>query len=939
MKKQFYLIGLCFLLFANFIFGQSTKKTKNSLIPDKFTIINTVNLTDSMNPDFMQNYPTINLTDMVLGKVFNSEVAAYNYSIEDDKIYDTLNLTEVNLKLGGGVEEIYMEDIETGEFITRKVERSFDPSEIVKYRFFEEWILDAKNFKFTKNIIAYSPVRKFYGTEDYEQSEPRYQIAFTIFNDKRGQLKPAKTDKWTLFTKAIYEVPLVEDPLKKYPLLRDTLLKLQYADYFVVENENSPFLNSITQRNVAQLFYAKAMDPNTIAFDMDGFYRNQVQVNEAFGVKDEFYSDYDINTGDEIQKVVKSQFQPMEIRSLLFFEDWYINESTLQIDKRITAIAPVRYYMRDESEGEFDIKQIPCVLYTNSEDKTRLEKLYYRLILSNYNSTIISHIEMFYLLAKQSKSADFKAFCQEKQNDLYAFCLKNNLTYEERIQLFQLSEKLKLGYSIDKLAEAPIQELYLIFNTFNTHIDTCANSNKVLQYYSYAKVVGEKIIQLEDNCANRLNLLKIYEKLNLKAEILKWQQTDKPWLIECLANYYIKSGNTEKVKTGLALYEKIYQNTINCKVLTVYLDLPAELRPQNIDIDQFIATQNETELSCFANYLNLKYRLSNDSIEMLEVLSISEKVYSKLLEIAFSKDYVVGMLKVKVGLQKPFDYNLLNRIAEPIDLLDALHTIFTEITYNQTIPASSLIACKTAVEKLASMNISEEELWTFTYEMFRWKKYSEAEPSKTYSSYLEVLLSRLLVMNPNSVPYLFCKYELQLEQGTNPDISNMLNQNNLENLELFAKFFGEGFKEYIFTDKDIDTETYNDTYLINATKFYEKLVRLQPDNKEYRLDHSDVYYKLAWFNLITNQNSKALDNALKINKIDANNERGIIATILAYLVNNQTSKAYKITDNYNGKERASKVTYWNYFKYEAERLLVYKPDNAELKKYLEYLKK
>ncbi len=939
MKSSSYIIGLCFLLCANYIFGQNTKKTKNSLIPEKFTIINMVNLTDSMNPEFMQNYPDANLTDIVLGKVFNSEVAVFDYSIEDNIIYDTLNPTEVDQKLGGGVEEMYMEDIETGELVTRKVVKSYDPSEIVKYRFFEEWILDAKNFKFTKNIIAYSPVRKFFREEDYEQLEPRYQIGFTIFNDKRGQLKPAKADKWTLLTKAIYEVPLVEDPLKKYPQFRDTLLKLQYVDYYYVENDNSPFLNSLTQRNIAQLFYAKAMDENTIAFDMDGFYRNKENLNDAFGVRDEFYFDYDNNTGDESQKVVKSQFQPSEIRSLLFYEDWYINESTLQFDKRITAIAPVRYYMRDESEGEFGTKKIPCVLYTNSEDKTRLEKLYYQLILSKYNSSIISNIEMFNLLGKQSKSPDFKAFCQQKQNDLYAFCLANNLSYEERIQLFQLSEKLKLGYSVDKLTEAPIQELYLIFNTFNAYIDTCTNSNTVLQYCNNAKVIGEKIIQLDDNCANRINVLKIYEKLNLKAEISKWQQTDKSWLIECLANYYVKSGNNDKVKTGLALYEKIYKNTINCKVLTVYLGLPAELRPQNLNIDQFIATQNEIELSCFADYLDNKYTSTNDSIEMLEILNTSERVYNKLLEIAFSKDYVIGLLKVKLGLKKPFDYNLLNRISDPKELIDALSYIFTEITYNQTIPASNLMACKTSVEKLATLNISEDELWTFTYQMFRWKKYSEPEPSKTYSTYLEILLSRLLVMDPNSVPYLFCKYELQLEQGSNPDIGGMLNQNNIENLELFAKFFGDGFKEYIFTDKDKDAETYNDSYLINATKFYEKLVRLQPDNKEYQLDYSNVYYKLAWFDLITNQNAKALENALKINKIDTNNENGVVATILAYLANNQASRAYKITDSYKGKEHASKGTYWNFFKYETESLLSYKSDNTELKKYLEYLKK
>ncbi len=939
MKNSCYIVGLCCLLSANYIFAQNQNKTKNSLIPDKFTIINDVNLKDSMNPEFMQNYPNINLTDIVLGKVFNSEVAAFDYSFYDDKIYDTLSLSQVNEKLGGGMEEVNIEDAETGELVEKKFVRNYDPSEIVKYRFLEEWALDGKNFKFSKNIIAYSPIRKFYRPEDYERTEPKYQIGFTIFNDKRGQLKPAKADKWTLVATSIYEVPLVEDPINKYPEFRDTLLKLQNEDYRSVENENSPFLNAVTQRNVAQLFYKKAMDENTIVFDMDGFYKKKEDINSAFGVRVEDIVVYDIETGDEAVKKVIDEFQPDQIRSLLFYEDWYINEATLQFDKRITAIAPIRYYIKDDSEDGTPRKQIPCVLYTNNEDKSRLEKLYYKLILSNYNSTIISHIEMFNQLGKQSKSNDFKAFCQQKQNDLYAFVLKNNLSVDEKMQLFQLSEKIKLGYSIEKMADAPLVELQTIFSAYASYIDTCSNNAIVLQYCNYSKVVGEKIIQLDDNCANRLSLLKIYEKLNLKPEIAKLQQTDKPWLIECLANYYIKSGNSEKVKTGLALYKKIFNKTLNCKALTVYLELPEELRPKNLNIDNFIAIQNEIELACFAYYLDDKYKSSNDSLFKIEMLNISEKVYSKLVELTVSKDYLIGLYRVKTGLNKPFDYNMLNQLSSADDILNMLSDIFIEISDFKTVPSTDLIKCKPFVEKLATMNVGEDDLWTLTYSIFRWKKWSDDIQSKIYSTYLEILLNRLLIMNPNSAPYLFSKYELQLEQDKNPDISNMLNQKSVENLELFAQLFSEGYNEYIFTFSSLDSTKYDVGYLINATKFYERLVELQPDNKEYTHNYSEVYYKLTWYYLITNQNAKALDCASKMNKIESNNDNGIMAMIFAYLANNQASKAYKITDSYKGKERSQKVLYWAFFKYETESLLSYKNNNVELTKYLEYLKK
>ena len=329
----------------------------------------------------------------------------------------------------------------------------------------------------------------------------------------------------------------------------------------------------------------------------------------------------------------------------------------------------------------------------------------------------------------------------------------------------------------------------------------------------------------------------------------------------------------------------------------------------------------------------------SDSLTKTQILNTAEKVYLRLLELSPSKDYLIGLHQVKTNLKKPFNYDLLNQISDADDLLYILNYIFNGISYNKSIPENDLLSCKASVERIVDMNISEDNLWTLTYSMFRWKNYDENTLGKTYSNYLEILLKRLLTINPNSAAYLFSNYELQIDNGQNADFNSLLNQNSQQNLELFSKFFSEGFREYIFTNYDANPSKYDETYLINATKIYEKLIGLYPENKEYTHDYSEVYYKLCWFYLIKNQNTKALESALKINKIEVNNDDGIMATIFAYLFNNQSSKAYKITDKYKGKICSTKVPYWDYFKYEASSLLAYVPENAELKKYLEYLKK
>jgi len=938
MKTLKYIITMCLLITLNSLLAQNTKTIKNSLIPDKFTIFYLVNLTDTINPEFMQNYPNVSLNEIVLNKIFNSEIKTYNYSQYDDKILDTLTTKDAKEAMGAKTMEIYVEDVETGMQTVKYFETSANPNEIVKYRFQEEWKLDEKNFKFTKNIISYSPIRKFFKDDDPDMISPCYKIAFTIFNDKRGQIKPVKTDKWTLLTKAVYEVILVENFKQKYPELSNSFSNLSNEDYTVFENENSPFLNSITQQKMALLFYKKAMDENTITYSSEGFYQPKQSINDALNVRDVLVSDYSENV--EVLKKIHYDFNPQELKSILFFEDWYINEATLQFDKRITAIAPVRYYFReDDYDDNSHLKRVPFLIYTNNEDPDRLEKLYYKLIFRNYNYEIISHLELFYLLGKQTKSPVFKSFCSEKQNDLYTHLLKNDLATDEKIQLYFLSEKIKLGYSLEKLTNTKIEELDQMFKTFSSYTDTCMDEKKQLNYYSTLKFIGEKLLKLNDNCTYRINLLKIYEKLNLTNEIAKWQQsTDKPWLTECLADYYLKSANPEKKKIGIVMYQKLHNKTLNCKMLTMYLDLPPELKPQNLDIDNFIATQNQTELECFGKYLDNKYNYEKDSLIKIEGLKISEKVYSKLTELAVTKECLIGLYESKIAQKKSFNFDLLTQLSAPDDIIFILSYLFNGGNHGIPLSQNDLIACKPAIEKLATLNVDEDNLWTFLYSVYLWNSYGAENKNKTYLDFLEILLNKILVMNPNSIEYQLGKYELQLAQGENPDISSMLNQSS-QNIEAFAIFFSNGFKEYIYADFDKDPSKCHELYLLNAARFYEKLVNLQPDNKEFAYHYSEVYYKLNWIYIYKNQPEKALECALKINKIDNSNDFGIIATIFGYMVTKQTSKAYKLTDSYKQKQRDSKTTYLDFFKNETERILSYKNDLTEISKFLEYINK
>jgi hypothetical protein len=103
------------------VFPKPKKAIKNSLIPDQFIVINDVDLKDKLNPEFMQDVPGVDLSSIVLSRVFNKEVAAFDYSFTENKTIDTIPVNKVKEQLVAGIVEVNIINVETGEPGLKKV--------------------------------------------------------------------------------------------------------------------------------------------------------------------------------------------------------------------------------------------------------------------------------------------------------------------------------------------------------------------------------------------------------------------------------------------------------------------------------------------------------------------------------------------------------------------------------------------------------------------------------------------------------------------------------------------------------------------------------------------------------------------------------------------------------------------------------------------------
>lgn len=55
------------------------------------------------------------------------------------------------------------------------------------------------------------------------------------------------------------------------------------------------------------------------------------------------------DTGEEEMKVIKKEFDPDEIKSIVFIEEWHLDEKNLTLEKKVTGMIPVRFYTKEPS--------------------------------------------------------------------------------------------------------------------------------------------------------------------------------------------------------------------------------------------------------------------------------------------------------------------------------------------------------------------------------------------------------------------------------------------------------------------------------------------------------------------------------------------------------------------------------------------------------------
>jgi len=392
-KKIIYLSSLIVLLFfsINNLFCQSIDSylyPSELLISDKITFATLVdyqecyNVTDPI--DFkIKQYSELTLQEILINSILDSSVKAYDlvekdayypYNIFDTVNLKTLTIEEAKVKLGYFADTQF---VETTDSILQIVVNPIVPKRYTTFDFIENWIIDNEKHSMIKNIKGiipnYGSTRFFpiYMTPAFliipknnkrvESIVHVCEITYEYFFDDFYTYSAQEFQNYFNITKGQFR----EEYLGGIYQINNILETVEF------EKKTSPFWNSYVEQKFIDFICIPVLQGNHYAYDYKTENRlDTLEIKQRLGYQADSMWVENMFSGELEKKLIVKEINFEEIKSVIFIEDWYIDTTTLYMEKRVKSIAPVRYHIDyDDLYPTTMIKEIAFLVKLNKKIK------------------------------------------------------------------------------------------------------------------------------------------------------------------------------------------------------------------------------------------------------------------------------------------------------------------------------------------------------------------------------------------------------------------------------------------------------------------------------------------------------------------------------------------------------------------------------------------
>lgn len=283
----------------------TNSELKNDLLPEKVIVYNEVNFKSQPMEEWTGGVDSVYM-ESLNHKVLDSDIKYYSSNV----LYDPITRIEMNKK-----------------DVLLNMDRP-DAEGISALYFVESWSFSKANYQFNKMVESWSPVYVYDRIINGESLKAK-KLLYDVWGNSQAN---EKTDQ------------LIAE-------------NMTYEVNFVSEHETNEFLNL---EKLMDLIVMPVVNGEKKAYD---FYEHtempMEEILTVLGHSIDSVEEYDSKNEVYTWTIMESDINLNNIQALIFVEDWYMDEVTFTIRKKVKSIAPVILEtFVDEDEEVFERKRI-----------------------------------------------------------------------------------------------------------------------------------------------------------------------------------------------------------------------------------------------------------------------------------------------------------------------------------------------------------------------------------------------------------------------------------------------------------------------------------------------------------------------------------------------------------------------------------------------------
>lgn len=301
-------------------------KVANDLVPTQILVNQKFNF-DPLTGDekYLGGLDHNKFINDIIDKALNKQLLVYSLDGINTEVSEPMDEASINAYLGAPTDTIMVEDEKTGELIKKVVRQDIDKKSIKNLFFSEAWYYNDNQFIMTKEVEGYGVVQNFYRESDVNKEKPLQRVSFYLDFDNKNQ-------------------KILADEVKDPELIAENIR------YECDPNENEAWSKNFDKNHFTTLIINKILNGDVKAYD---FYDSTA---------------YSIDKVKELIQYYDGSFYADAIEGYIFIEDWYLDETTYKIIKKVKGIAPILVFYRPDDENMTDPqKQILFTVWFNQK--------------------------------------------------------------------------------------------------------------------------------------------------------------------------------------------------------------------------------------------------------------------------------------------------------------------------------------------------------------------------------------------------------------------------------------------------------------------------------------------------------------------------------------------------------------------------------------------